>query len=1241
MKNQEADSKILEILEVVQQIASEDFSARVNSTAGNDIIDALATGINKLGEKLETINKDLVDKTIRLEKSRNDFERENYLMNTLLEHIPDHMYFKDLESRFLRVSKSKAIRDGIKDPAELIGKTDHDIFSGERAERALLDEQKIIRTGKPILDIEEKETWEDGRETWVTTSKMPMFDKNGKIVGTFGISSDITKRKQAEAELKRSRDLLNATGNLAKVGGWELDAKTLEVRWTEETYRIHELPVTNEPPLEEAINFYHPDDRSIFETAIQKALEQGEPFDIKIRFNTARGKHLWAHSIGTPVIENGKTVRLIGTFQDITAEKKTEHLNNIIYNISNAVSTAGNLDDLFIIIRNELGKVFDTQNFLIALYDKEDDTLSLPFFADEKDSFETFPARKTLTDYMIRKDRPILMKDRGMKKLTSSGEIENVGTPSKVWMGVPLKHKDEVIGALVVQNYEDEKAYTRKDLDILKIVSSQISLSIVAKRTSDEIQVEKAYFERLFEGSPETVVLTSSDGKLLRVNDEFERMFGYKKDEVMGKNIYELIVPEELATEAENTWKNVARGGNVLTETIRKHKDGRLIHVSVLVTPIEIGGDQVAVYGIYRDISARKKAEIDLREREEILNSITSSAQDAIVVINNEGNVIFWNRSAEKIFGYKEEEITGKNFHKLLAPGKYHEAHRKGFSKFKKTGKGNTIGTTMEMEALNRKGELFPIELSLSGMKIKDQWHSVGIIRDITQRKVIEEKLEEAKIDAENANRAKSEFLANMSHEIRTPMNAILGFAEILQEKLGDNPQNFDYVKGIRNSGKGLLGLINDILDLSKIEAGKLDINYEPINPYNIIEEIRQIFLIKTNKKKLDFHINVAQELPKNLVFDETRLRQILFNLIGNAVKFTSKGGGITVNVKSEDSNTEGSHVDLSIEVIDTGIGIPENQRQIIFEPFRQKEGQSSRKYGGTGLGLSITKRLVEIMVGTIGINSIPGQGSTFTVFLPGILVSALSDITPGQDEEALNISFQNPLVLYVEDIESNRKVVRGYLNTHNIRIVEAENGSIGIEKAKEHMPDLILMDMQMPVTNGYEATRVIKSDKKLKEIPVVALTASSIERDASEIARLCDGYLRKPVSKSQLLSELKKFLPHKEEKGKIEVSADHKSEFFSELMQRLSGNNNIPGEFTRVLNQKIIPEYHALLKNRSNKRIRNFAELISETGRKLNMDMIEDYGKELYAQAGVFNVQMINSMLDEFQEMTNLIKED
>jgi len=619
------------------------------------------------------------------------------------------------------------------------------------------------------------------------------------------------------------------------------------------------------------------------------------------------------------------------------------------------------------------------------------------------------------------------------------------------------------------------------------------------------------------------------------------------------------------------------------------------------------------------------------------LNNITTSTQDGIVVIDHNGKIIFWNHAAEIIFGYPVEEIKGKAFHETIAPARYQESYRKGYKKFRKSGTGAVVGETLELSALKKDDKEFPVELSLSAVKINNNWHGVGIIRDITRRKEIEKKLEQAIIRIEQANQAKSEFLANMSHEIRTPMNAILGFAEILEEQFAGNPEYNDYIIGIKNSGKSLLGLINDILDLSKIEAGKLEINYEPINPGVIIDEIRQIFSLTAREKRLYFEINVDPDLPKGLLFDETRLRQILFNLVGNAIKFTHEGG-VMVNVKRKDRYEEGSHVDLFIEIIDTGIGICEESQQAIFEPFRQKDGQSTRRYGGTGLGLTITKRLVNLMNGTISLKSEADKGTTFEIFLPHIQISATVESHASEAEDVSGIKFMNPKILLVEDVESNRKVIRGYLESYNVRIIEAENGSIGIEKAQKFKPDLILMDMQMPGIDGYEASRILKEEKKLSFIPIIALTASSLKRDVAEIQNLCNGYLRKPVTKSRLISELKKFLPFTKPEEPEEKTARQEMDYSYNFKQLSLQKNRIPKKLVDMFRTRIIPEYENIMKNKSNKKIRNFASMVLKTGKEYDIEVLESYGIELEEYLDSFNVKNINMLLTDFSELAEII---
>ena len=402
----------------------------------------------------------------------------------------------------------------------------------------------------------------------------------------------------------------------------------------------------------------------------------------------------------------------------------------------------------------------------------------------------------------------------------------------------------------------------------------------------------------------------------------------------------------------------------------------------------------------------RIKSEIALKESEIKFRTLSMSAQDAIIMMDSEGRISFWNEAAERIFGYSIVEAMGKDVHVLLAPKEAYPPYIQGMNEFKRTGLGKVIGSIQEMVALTKNGNTLAIELSLSSVLIKGQWEAIGIARDITARKTMEKDLQSAMQNAEQANLAKSEFLANMSHEIRTPMNAIMGFSQILRSKINDENLN-SYLESISSSGKNLLGLINDILDLSKIEAGKLSLEYDRVNPYEMLKEIRNIFSFEIKEKGLDFIIDIDNDIPQALILDEIRLRQILVNLVGNALKFTDKGY-IKVSVKRENQIENADNLKLRFCVEDTGIGIPQKELERIFDAFIQQSGQSTRKYGGTGLGLAISRRLVDLMGGKIYVESENDKGSKFIVILDNIAVATnLSINMTTQNSEEIQVTRQ------------------------------------------------------------------------------------------------------------------------------------------------------------------------------------------------------------------------------------------
>ncbi len=646
-------------------------------------------------------------------------------------------------------------------------------------------------------------------------------------------------------------------------------------------------------------------------------------------------------------------------------------------------------------------------------------------------------------------------------------------------------------------------------IDVVRDISGRIE-------TENLLFAAGQRFNALFENSPLGIVINSMNGEYLDVNTSMLNILGYSKEELLSTKLYDIVHLDEWEDLKNKIFE--IREGNKAHQSLEnrfKNKQGELVWVKITATIIEdMHGGQTQIVSLVEDITAWKVSNMLLEENEEKWRHVINNMELGLMEVDIDGKATrVYDRFCE-LTGYSREELLGEiPLDVLVQDKKYRDIFKKNLA-IRQQGKNSTY----ELEITKKNGE--SAWLLISGAPLKDEKQntigSIGIHMDISPRKKMLHDLELAKKMAEESSKAKENFLANMSHEIRTPMNAVIGMTRLLKESKSEFEKT-KYLDAIESSSQNLLVIINDILDISKIEANKLELEAIPFSLSKVLNDLEQLLSYKTEEKGILLTFNIDKEIHTNLIGDSIRLSQILTNLLSNAIKFTKEG-----QVKCEVTILEDykDKVKLKFVISDNGIGISHEKLEKIFESFTQEDQTTSREFGGTGLGLTITKNLVELQGGKISVSSKKGEGTSFDFDLT--YLKNFEEVKDVKEEVKIQnlLKMREKKVLLVEDHEINKLLAVTILSNWKMNVTHAYNGQEAIDLLKTEEFDVVLMDVQMPVLDGLSATKIIREMNI--STPIIALTANAIKGDQEKCLNAgMNDYVSKPIEPSTLFNKI------------------------------------------------------------------------------------------------------------------------
>ena len=697
--------------------------------------------------------------------------------------------------------------------------------------------------------------------------------------------------------------------------------------------------------------------------------------------------------------------------------------------------------------------------------------------------------------------------ERELQKAIAEGRYEEEGWRIR-------KDGSRFWGDVVITALTDRKGTLRGFSKITRDVTER-------KLAEEKLRASEDRHRTLFELNPLPVwVFDCQTLQFLAVNRAAMQTYEYSQSEFLAMTIRDIRPAEDVPALLKSLSAPHQEKGAPNFWRHRK-KDGSIIYVEVTSYPLTFAGRSAEIV-IAADITDRKKTEEALEKSRENLRTLLEVAPDAVVTVDDQGKIVLVNGQTEKLFGYRRDELLGQPVEKLIPQRVRHEhaQHRAGYSV---EPHARAMGAGVELFALRKDGTEFPVEISLSPIHTSEGFRVISSIRDVSERTKTQRQIEHQNREldlrnreVERATQMKSKFLASMSHELRTPLNAVVGFSDLLAEGTpGDlNAKQKRFINHIKQGSEHLLRLINDILDLSKIEAGQLELRCEDFHVKDALPEVLSIIRPLAMAKNIQVQHRPRADL--SVYADRVRFKQILYNLLSNAVKFTPNNGRIDIDCVKNDNQ-------ICISVTDTGIGIKLEDQAVVFDEFRQIDGSEGAVTEGTGLGLAIAKRLVEQQGGNISLQSAPGKGSRFTFTQPaGSGASAKSLPVNGVAKPSVvaDAGFRKPLILVVDDEVSARELLASYLEPE-YRIAMAQSGAEAVQKAQQLRPDGITLDVVMPDGSGLETLAALRRTPETASIPIIIV--SIVDQKQVGFALGAADYLIKPIRKSALLGTIRK----------------------------------------------------------------------------------------------------------------------